>query len=316
MRILFTGLGSIGRRHLRLLDERPEEFEVHAYRSGTAEGDGPAGIVEHDSLEAGLAVDPDVAFVTNPTALHVETATRCARSGCDLFLEKPLSDSLAGVEELQQVVDERDLITYVGCQLRFSPVLAAVRDALGADRIGDVLSFRATAGSHLPEWRPGQDYRNSYSASSELGGGVVLDLVHELDYIYWLLGDVATVDGHIGHLSSLEIETEDVAEIVLRTRSGALGSVHLDYFRRVPKRTLVVIGEAGVVRADLNEQTVTIETPAETDHREFDYTRDDVFRDQLGYFLEHVRTREPCHNDVPEAKRVLEIALEAKENQV
>jgi predicted dehydrogenase len=106
-----------------------------------------------------------------------------------------------------------------------------------------------------------------------------------------------------------------VAEIVLRTQSGAIGSIHLDYFRRVPERTLEITGEEGVVRADLNEQTVLVETPDETDHQQFDYTRDEVFCDQLAYFLEHVRSREPCHNDVAEAKRVLEIALEAKGTQ-
>jgi len=312
MRVLFTGLGSIGRRHLEILREREEQFDVDAYRSGETQVEAPPGVTEYGSLEEALSVDPEVAFITNPTALHVETAIQCAERGCDLFIEKPLSDSLSGVDELEETVRRHGLTTYVGCNLRFTPVLQTVKEVLEDDRVGDILSFRVHAGSYLPDWRPDQDYRESCSASAELGGGVVLDLIHEFDYVYWLFGDITEVAGFTDQIGSLEIATEDVSEVSLRTAAGAVGSVHLDYFRRIPRRTVEVTGEEGVVSADFNAKEVTVETPDDTDVYGFEYERDDVYRDQLKYFLSHVRDGSPCHNDIAEAKKVLEIALEVK----
>ncbi len=314
MKILFTGLGSIGKRHLRLLREHEERFDFHAYRSGETETETPEDVIEHRSLDSALESHPDVAFITNPTVEHLSTAIRCASSGCDLFIEKPLSDTISGVDELEELVNENNLITYVGCNLRFTPILKTVREVLSNNRIGAVLSFRAHAGSYLPEWRPNQDYRESYSAAPELGGGVVLDLIHEFDYLYWLLGEMRTVTGHTGQISSLEIRSEDIAEVVLETETQAIGSIHLDYFRRTPKRTLDITGEYGVIRADFNNKTIQVDTTQTTDNYSFDYERDDVYRDQLEYFISHVRSREECQNNVTEARRVLQIATEVKEH--
>lgn len=312
MRVLFTGLGSIGRRHLRLLKERGEEFDVHAYRSGATDRESPPDVTDHGTLQEALTADPKVAFITNPTTLHLETALPCAEAGCDLFIEKPISDSLAGLDDLEGIAEERGLITYVACNLRFNPVLQQVQEWLATEAIGEVHSFDANAGSYLPDWRPDQDYRDSYSASREMGGGVVLDLIHEFDYVYWLLGDAHDVVGRSAQVSHLDISSEDVAEAILTMKRDAIGSIHLDYVRRVPRRTFEIVGSEGVVHADLNEQIVNLETPDKEDVQRFDYERDDVYRAQLDYFLARVRERRPCHNDVAEAKRVLEIALEAR----
>lgn len=310
--ILFTGIGSIGKRHLRLLRDRKESFDIHAYRSGESNVETPAEVTEHYDLDAALEVHPDIAFITNPTSLHIETAIECARADCDLFIEKPISDSLDGIDELINIVAERGLITYVGCQLRFSPVLQSVQNILEKGKIGNVLSYRAYSGSYLPEWRPAQDYRNSYSASRELGGGVVLDLVHEFDYAYWLFGDIVNIESQTNHVSSLEIETEDICEAVIETEKGAVGNIHVDYIRRTPRRSLEVIGESGTISADLIGQTVTIQQKEDTEERSFDYERDDKYRAQLDHFLSHVRDRDTCANDLREGKRVLEIALAAR----
>ena len=311
-RVLFTGLGSIGSRHLRLLRERDEAFEVHAYRSGSSDTSTPEGVIEHTDLEAALEANPDIAFVTNPTAKHVQTATACAKTGCDLFVEKPLSHTLSNVDKLITVAEERDLVTKVGCQLRFHPVLQRVRTVLNRGTIGKVFSFRAYAGSYLPDWRPEQDYRDSYSADSALGGGVVLDLIHEIDYCYWLFGDVAGVRAWTGQVSDLEIRSEDLAELIIETESETVGQIHLDYYRPEPRRTLEITGREGLLRADLNDQTVRYTTQDGETRDTFDVNRDDVFRAQLDDFLANVRSREPADNDLREAKEVLGIALNAK----
>jgi predicted dehydrogenase len=311
MRVLFAGLGSIGRRHLRLLQSKYPSFDYIAYRSGQSDEPAPKSVTEFSDLEEALSTDPDIAFITNPTALHVQVGTRCAEAGCHIFVEKPLSHSLEGVDELIAVADDRDLVTHVGCQLRFHPVLQTVRSWLDDGVIGDVYGFRAYSGSYLPDWQPERDCGESYRAKRKLGGGVVLDLIHEIDYANWLFGPVDSVTGFSSRASHLPIETEDIAEIVLDTRGGAVGSVHLDYVRRTPRRDLEVIGEKGVIEADLDAGTVAADgdTVRSTD---FEFERDDLFREQRDYFLDRIRSGSRSMNDLREAKQVLQLALKGR----
>lgn len=311
-KILLTGLGSIGKRHLRLLREHDDQVEIHAYRSSGIDDTAFPTVIQHTSLDDALAVNPDVAFITNPTSLHIDTAIACAEAGCHLFIEKPLSHSLDGVDELTNTVAENNLITYVACVLRFHPVLRRLASLLDAEVIGNVYSYRVYSGSYLPAWRPDQDYRTSYSADPEMGGGVVMDLIHELDYSYWLFGDIATVRSWVGQVSDLEIESEDLAEIIVETEDDVVGQIHLDYYRSDPRRTVEITGESGVIRADLINDEIQIQTNNGTERQEFDVNQDEIYDRQLHSFLSHIRNGEPCENDLQEARRVLQIALEVK----
>jgi len=309
VRVLLTGLGSIGERHCRLLEKRPEVTDIVAYRrevTGTVDG-----VSEFDDLDEALHTDPDVAFVTNPTHLHIDTATRCARAGCNLFVEKPLSHTHEGVGELCEVVEANDLVTMVGCQLRFTPLLERIHDVLSRRQYGSVLSFEAYSGSYLPDWRPEQDYRESYSADPAVGGGVVLDLIHELDYSHWLLGPFDDVCGRLANVSSLEIDSEDIAVMTL-VGSNVVGTLHLDYCRPTPRRMLEIVCEDGVLTANLLDRTLTVDTADGTRTERFDYSRDDVFDRQLDHFLAAIRNGEPARNPIQEAKDVLTLALNAK----
>jgi predicted dehydrogenase len=145
-----------------------------------------------------------------------------------------------------------------------------------------------------------------------MGGGVVLDLIHEIDYARWLFGDLESVKAHVGSVSALDIETEDIAEIICRTTNGAIGRIHQDYFRRRPKRRLEVVCSDGVVEADIQNHTVDWTTLGDEHHRSFDYERNERFRRQFEYFLEHVKTDTPCENDVATGKRVLQTALNVR----
>lgn len=313
MRVLLVGYGSIGRRHAKLLQGTDEVGDMLAYRSGSDSAH-IEGIREVYDFQEALSADPDVAFVTNPTGMHVETAVRCAKVGCDLFIEKPLSHAMDGVDRLCEVVKEKDLVTMMGCQLRFDPILQTVERRLADGAVGDVRSFDAVAGSYLPDWRPERDYRETYSASVKLGGGVVLDLIHELDYVDWLFGEIATTRAIVDRVSDLDIETEDIAEIACRTTQGTVGRIHLDYFRRPRRRDLEVVGSEGVLRADLEGKTLSLTNPTGTDRESFEYEPDERLRRQLDQFFEHVKTRESPENDVGTGKRVLQTALDVKED--
>lgn len=314
MKVLITGLGSIGERHAKLLSQREEAIELIAYRSEYSESQDSLDIREFTDLDEALKLNPDIAFITNPTFLHVETALKCARAGCNLFVEKPLSHSLTGVDELIREADSRGLITMVGCQLRFDPVLNRVHELVNSERFGQALSFRIYSGSYLPDWRPQQDYRKSYSADPNKGGGVVLDLIHELDYLHWIFDKPSQIQSEITHVDSLEIDSEAIAEIVVRTKQDIVGNVHLSYCRKQPRREIEVVCEDGTVIGDLANRTLTLEKESGKDVENFDYGRNRRFKKQLDYFLSNVKSADVCENDLIEGKEVLETALEVKSN--
>lgn len=311
-RVLFAGLGSIGQRHLSVLRDADEDFDVVAYRSSEGEAGTFENVDEYRSLDAALSTEPEIAFITNPTHRHVDTARSCAAHGCDLLVEKPLSHTMEGVDELIETVDRQDLVTMMGCQLRFDPVIERVRELLTDGVIGEPYSFDITAGSYLPEWRPGRDYTETYSAKAAMGGGVVLDLIHEIDYAKWLFGELVEIQSHVGQISSLDIETEDIAEVNCRTVNGQIGRIHLDYYRQPGARRLEVVGDRGVVEADIQNGTVCHLGPDTEKTETFEYERNERFRQQLASFLDHVRSRDPCENDVSTGKMVLRTALKIR----
>jgi predicted dehydrogenase len=247
VRALIVGLGSIGRRHARNWAALGAG-EVWVCRQANRPQPEPLGIRvrEFHDLDAALAARPEAVIVTNPTSLHVETACAALRAGAHVLVEKPLGHCLDAVSDLLAAANGRVLM--VGYNLRFMPELQRLRHHLQTGVIGKPLSVRAEMGEFLPDWHPWEDYRHSYSAKRALGGGAVLTFSHELDSVCWLLGAPAAVTAVARRVSSLDVETEDVAELILEFPSGALASVHVDYLRRPQRRAIEVVGEAGVLR--------------------------------------------------------------------
>ena len=185
MKFLIAGLGSIGRRHLRNLVALGER-DILLYRThqSTLPDRELAGFITETDLTRALAEKPDAVIVANPTACHLDVALPAAVAGCHLLLEKPISDSLDDrVTDLQKVVVSQDLKVLVGFQFRFHPTLMQIHDLIQSEALGRPLSFRAQWGEYLPDWHPWEDYRQSYAARKDLGGGVVNTLSHPLDYV-------------------------------------------------------------------------------------------------------------------------------------
>jgi len=317
MKILIVGLGGIGQRHARNLRAiLGDSLELLAWRvrrlghviTPTLQSDSSRN-VEHeynirvfDDLGRALAEKPDAAFICNPTSLHVSTALACTEAGCHLFLEKPVSHSLAGLRELLHTVESRQLIALVGYQLRFHPSLRALSETLAARSIGRVLAVRATVGEYLPGWHAYEDYRNMYAASARLGGGVILSQIHEFDYLYSLFGLPRTVYSLGGHWSNLEIDVEDNAstlmEFLVEDKPVA---VHLqqDYLRRPPIRQCELIGDQGAFVADFA-------APG--------FDRNQLFLDQTKHFLACLAGRESPLVDLRAGMQSLRMALAAKES--
>ena len=259
MKILIAGLGSIGRRHFRNLVALGEK-DIVLYRThkATLSDDELAGYpVETDLAEALKKHQPQAVIVANPTALHMDVAIPAAQAGCAVLLEKPIAEDLSRVAELRSAAQKNGNRILVGFQFRFHPTLNKAKELIEAGALGKILSVHAHWGEYLPNWHSWEDYRASYAARDDLGGGVVRTLTHPLDYLRFLLGEVVSLHALSGHVSPLELSAvEDVAEIGLKFASGAIGGVHVNYFQRPAVHRLEIVGTTGTLRWDNADGTL------------------------------------------------------------
>lgn len=252
-RVLIVGLGSMGQRHLRLARRIMPKADIRVLRrqSNVALPLDANGYFL--SIEEAIDFAPQIAIVANPAAFHVDTALALASAGVHLLIEKPLSDSIKGVEQLVATCYKHRLVLLVGYNLRYLQSLQRFRDLLGERVIGNVLSVRCEIGQYLPSWRPDSDYRHGVSAQHALGGGVLLELSHELDYLRWIFGEIEWVKATLSRQSGLEVDVEDSAHLTLGFEPGKdgtrlIGTVNMDFIRHDTTRLCTAIGDVGSLR--------------------------------------------------------------------
>ena len=335
MKALFCGLGSIGQRHLRNLRAMlGDDVDVLAYRQrgltrvlnsdmtvrSGADLESTYRIRPFDDLATALAEQPDIAFITNPNTQHLAVARAAAQAGCHLFIEKPLSHSLNGVDELIDLVESRRLVALVGYQFRFHPGLRAIKQLIAAGALGRIAAAHIVNGEYLPDWHPYENYRDTHPARRELGGGSLRIQTHELDYAMWLLGMFTRVYALGGHLSRLEIDVEDSVSMLLTCEHEGRSvpvHVHLDYLQRPPQRVCEIVGDAGKVRFDYYAKSLEFHDLA-TGHvtvERFDgFDRGQMFQDELSHFLACVRGEEHPVVGLRDAARSLAVTLAAEES--
>ncbi|MBI3475466.1 MAG: Gfo/Idh/MocA family oxidoreductase [Acidobacteria bacterium] len=318
MKALVVGCGSIGKRHLQNLKSLGvSELAVVENDDGRRERVASEfGVTSWSNLKDGLRWAPDFVVIATPTHLHIEQALEVATGGFALFVEKPLSHASAGISDLIRVVEQRRSVSMVGCNMRFHPGPRKVKELLEQGRLGKIVSARIHAGSYLPSWRPGTDYRTNYSARTETGGGCILDCIHEIDLARWYLGDAINVSCVAGHMSSLEIATEDVAVLVSRHESGALSEVHLDYVQRTYERGCQIAGEHGSLFWNFREKQVRWYDAAADQWTTFDqpagWQLNQMYLDEMQHFLDSVQQRTATTLPIAEAARVMTLVFAAK----
>ena len=333
MKILMIGLGGIGQRHVRNLRALlGATAEIIAYRvrrqmhvvTPTMAADRNRNVENEymigtfSNLEEALAEKPDIAFICNPSSLHTSVALACVQANCDVFVEKPLSDSLRGIQQLIHAAEENKTIAMVGYQLRFHPCLRALADTIKSGVLGNLLAVRATVGEYLPNWHPYEDYRQMYAARADLGGGVVLSQIHEFDYLYSLFGVPERIYALGGHWSDLEIDVEDTSSILMECCSANHPfpiQLHQDYVQSPPSRQCEVIGDHGRVVMDLYALSVSVFTRGNTTPQVQNFSgfeRNQLFIDQLKHFLDCVKSRTKPIVDLRDGLQSLRMALAAK----
>jgi predicted dehydrogenase len=317
MRFLIAGFGSIGRRHFRnLVSLGEKDIQFFRTQKSNLPDEEIAGFPVHSNVEDALAQKPDAVIVSNPSSLHLDIAIPAVEQGCHILMEKPLSDSMERVPELTKVVEESGSRVLMGFQFRFHPGLNEAHEIISAGRIGRILSAHAHWGEYLPDWHPWEDYRTSYSALPDLGGGVILTLCHPLDYLRWLIGDVSELWAFLDTLGDLDLSVEDTAEIGLRFSGGAVGSLHLSYNQRPTVHTLEIIGTQGTIQWDAAAGTLSWYLSDLDEWQRIrnpdGFERNDMFRAEMRHFLAVVKGEEAPLCTLEDGVKALKLAVAAK----
>jgi len=318
--VLIVGYGSIGKKHLEnFLQFKDIQLTVYTKRNDLQllkEN----GIKISDSLTECLKENPDVGVITNETSLHIPIAIKLAKEGLDLFLEKPLSNSLKDIEKLRAIVKKKKLITQMGCNLRFHPCIKKIKSLIEHQKIGRIISAQVQNYSYLPDSHRWEDYRKSYAARKDLGGGVILtNAIHEIDYLYWFFQEVENVISISGKFSDLDIKAEDYVSGLLKFKNKIIGELHMDYFQRPDFRSCKIRGTEGEIYWNSDDNCVNIyninkkkwETKFDNG---FSHNLDTYssYVEELKHFLKCVKHRKETINDLEQGVRTLKIALAIK----
>lgn len=313
--VLIDGAGSIGRRHLdnlRHLGVRklsvcdPDASRLEQLADKLSD----LGFADFD--EGLCTFKPDVVFVCTPPVCHVDHALRAIRSGADVFIEKPLSHRIEGVGVLKAEASSLGRVVQVGYNLRFHPGVQTLKRLVDDGVGGGILWARAEVAQYLPDWRPWQDYRESYTARRELGGGIILDASHEIDYILWLLGPPRELICMAGQVGGLEVNVEDCATVLIRLRSGAQADIHMDFVQRTPSRSCVLAGEQARLEWDYADNSVRIIRPGVScESVEYSFESNQMYLAEVRDFFSNVHTRVTANHGLAESQLTLEVALAA-----
>ncbi len=319
MKFLIAGLGSIGRRHLRNLKAQGEQdiilFRTHR---ATLPDDELAGLPVETDLRHAFGSKPDAVIIANPTALHLDVAIPAAEAGCHILLEKPISHSLEGVEQLEAAAKRSGSRILVGFQFRFHPTLQKARELIAAGTIGRVLVARVHFGEYLPAWHPWEDYKQGYAARADLGGGVILTQCHSIDYLPWLAGPIEALWAFAGTLGGLGIGVDDTAEIGLRFTGSAIGSIHLNMIQQPPGHRWEIVGTDGTLTWDNATGLLRLYRPEKKDWVDFHvpegFERNVMFLEEMRHFIAVARGEVEPNCTLEDGQRALQLALAAIES--
>ena len=304
MKALIIGLGSIALKHIKALQELYPSVVIYALRRKAELSKGIKGVIEIFDINE-IDIDPiDFILISNPTSVHYDTIQKVIRYKKPLFIEKPLFDALSKeAKELITEVEKQEITTYVACNLRFLESIAKTKELLVGRRVNEVNVY---CGSYLPDWRPNVDFRKVYSANKEMGGGVHIDLIHELDYVYWLFGAPIHTQSFFSNKSSLNITAYDYANYLWEYDDFSV-SVVLNYYRRDSKRTLEILTDEGTYLVDLLRNNISYNDEIVFQSSQLSLQ---TYTAQMQFFVEEILNKQTKFNTIVEGYKVLELCLQ------
>jgi predicted dehydrogenase len=304
MIVLIVGLGSIARKHIKAIKTINNDTQIWALRSDkkTVEAHDVDGVISIFNLDE-LLEKPDFIIISNLTSLHYQTLENCLKVGCPIIIEKPVLENTEGYQKLLSEIEQKSIITYVACNLRFHPCITFLHTHIQSSKFS-INEVNVYCGSYLPDWRPNRDFREIYSANKEMGGGVHLDLIHEIDYCVWLFGTPISFNSTKANKSSLNISAYDYAHYALEYPSF-YANVTLNYYRKDARRQIEILFEHETLTIDLLKGTIVSSNDGIIFNTDFDMK--DTYIQQIEYFLDCINKSVTPMNNFEEAIQTLKI---------
>ena len=305
MRVCFVGIGSIAQRHVRNLrdicKEKNMEVVIDALRRPDSKDNHLNILFDNVFFEdKKLPAMYDAIFITNPTKYHLDAFEALQHHSNNFFVEKPIA-TLQQKDKISLWAQRQDKLCYVACPLRYTAVINYLKNNISSDKVRGV---RCISSSYLPDWRPGIDYRTTYSASRNLGGGVSIDLIHEWDYIKYLFGIPQNILYTSGKKSNLQLDCEDYASYIAEYPDKVI-ELHLDYFGRKTIREIMIFGDDDTIVGDLANSNIKYLKSGET--IQFEEDRNTYQKRELQYFLDLMDGKIKNMNDINEAYITLKL---------
>ena len=304
MIILIIGLGSIGKQHVDSIYALKQSATIYALRGVESSYESYKGVINVSSTGE-IQTKIDFIIISNITSAHDRTIINLLEIGCPMFIEKPVLSDLGNASLISAKLKQKHILTYIACNLRFHSGLQFLKKYLDQKkpRINEVNIY---CGSYLPDWRSGIDFRKSYSANFDQGGGVHLDLIHELDYCTWLFGFPEKVTSIKRDVSSLSINAVDNAKFEFSYANFTTG-INLNYYRRDAKRTLEVVTSEDSILLDLRLNIIQSSLTGHIIYNE-PFEMKETYRKQMRYFIDVINSKKQTINDFDYAVKVLKLA--------
>jgi len=316
-----VGRGSIGTRHIKNLKALSCGNIISFSESSDAQKDeeykAKYAVETFHDIDEVRRRKPEVFIIAAPTSKHIEYALIAAGMKSHIFMEKPVSHSLDGIDKLKKEVSDKQLVFFTANNFRFHPVFIKFKELIDGDRFGRILFARIQAGQYLPDWHPWEDYRQGYSARRDLGGGVVLTLQHEIDYAYWLFGAFKHIKSYVKKIGDIEADVEDIASIIIETEKGSLIEIHLDYLQRPAKRTIQIQGTKGSVDYRMGDRYLKFyhfENQSEEAVLDINgYDNNEMYMEEMKYFINCISGEKNTISGLMDGIYVLNACLEIKQ---
>lgn len=316
MKFLICGIGSIGLRHLKNLKTLGYQ-DIIIYSTGNSVMSGikevTSGIKTFNNLSEAFAQNPDICMITNPTSLHIKIALIAAEKGCHLYIEKPLSNNLKDLTKLQDIVNEKLLTTFITYQFRFHPHINRLKTIFENEKdiYGRPLYVTTEWSEYLPDWHPWEDYKKSYSARQDLGGGVLLTQIHPLNYLNYIFGKINQVQLNKITTRSLDIEVDDIADLLISFSNGMSGHIHIDFLQKPRVHTMKIVTSKGRFEWNYHENSLIfldIKMQKEFFQNE-KFERNDMFIEMLKDFIKAVDNKTKTRFNLNEAINELKLII-------
>lgn len=326
--ILIIGFGSIGRRHANnLLSLTKSNLIIYTNRKNikktefTNHTKNKYRIKISDDLKQCINEKPKICFICNETNLHIDFAIRLAKQKMDIFIEKPLSHTMKNITSLQSIIQKNRKILMVGCNFRFYPPIQKIKQLIVNESVGKIISVQCENNSYLPDWHPSENYQKSYAAKDSKGGGVTLTQIHELDFLTWIFGNYKEIHSLVRKRSKLKITSDDISVSIIELKNKIILELHLNYFSRPFYKRIKIRGTNGIIYWNSKQNTIKVFNnkkqewsiiPIPDNYLLTKKSVNQMYIDEIKYFLKHVNTRKQPMNNLREAISILETALKIK----